>query len=190
MNKEKIKTILHPAFVLFIIVFVSVALLVFFNDLTKEKIELINAQNSEQARIDVLEQADKFEKADENTDVEIYKGYKGEELVGYCVFVIPKGYGGDIEMMVGVDNDLKVTGVKIINSSETAGLGKNAEKQEFTDKFKGLEKGINVVKNGADKENNEIDALSGATITTKAVSGGVDTALLAVEKIIDKGAAK
>ncbi len=189
MNKEKIKTILHPAFVLFIIVFVSVALLVFFNGLTKEKIELINAQNSENARIYVLPSADKFEKI-ENAEIEIYRGLKGEETVGYCAFVVPKGYGGDIEMMVGIDTDLKVTGVSIINSSETAGLGKNAEKQEFTDKFKGLSKGINVVKNGADKENNEIDALSGATITTKAVSGGVDTALNAVEKIIGKEAAK
>lgn len=194
MNKENIKTIAHPAFVLFIIVFVSVALLVFFDGITREKIELINAKNSEMARIEVLPEAKGFEKVDfEETDIvkEIYEGHSDNDVAGYCVSVAPKGYGGDISMTVGIDKDLNVTGIKITNSSETAGLGKNAEKEEFTNQFKGLKKGgINVVKGTANKENNEIDALSGATITSKAVSNGVDEAIKEVEKIIKEVVAK
>lgn len=193
MNKENIKTIAHPAFVLFIIVFVSVALLVFFDGITREKIELINAQNSEKARIEVLPEAKGFEKIEfEEKDIvkEIYEGHSDNEIAGYCVSVVPKGYGGDITMTVGIDKDLKVTGVKITNSSETAGLGKNAEKEDFTNQYIGLEKGINVVKGTANKEKNEIDALSGATITSKAVSKGVDRAIEEVEKILKEGAAK
>lgn len=193
MNKENIKTIVWPAFVLFIIVFVSVALLVFFNGVTKERIELINAQNSEAARIEVLPEADGFERLGFKEDdivKEVYRGYKGTEVKGYCVSVVPKGYGGDIEMTVGINCDLKITGVSITNSSETAGLGKNAEKEEFRNQFKGLEKDVVVVKNSANKEKNEIDALSGATITSRAVSNGVNKAIEAVEKINKEEAAK
>lgn len=94
-----------------------------------------------------------------------------------------EGYGGNIEISMGISNDGTVKGVEILSISETAGLGMKADTDEFKSQFK--EKNVsrfNYTKTGKTAEY-EIDALSGATITTNAMTNAVNTGLACFEKI-------
>ena len=181
-----------PALILFLIVFAAVAILAWCNSATYDEIQQINAENAAKARQCVLPKAKQFEEVSdfkgEGIVKNVFEGKDGDKKVGYCVSVTPSGYGGEMEIMVGVDDDLKIAGIEIVSSSETAGLGKNASKESFKSQFVGLTKEITVKKNAPDKNNNEIQALSGATITSNAVSSGANAAIDAVKKI--KEAAK
>ena len=79
------------------------------------------------------------------------------------------------EEVATVDKDGKVTGVNILSHSETAGLGANAVKESFRDQFVGLVKGITVSKDKPGE--NSIDALTGATVTSRAVTKAVNAAI-------------
>ena len=163
--------IIKPAAILFAICLVASALLGFTNSVTAERIEQLQIEKENSSRLLVLPDAESF---DEKGDYCVGLGANGE-TVGYIFTVTEKGYGGDVKVMTGVDNDGKVTGVEILELSETAGLGMNAQKQSFRDAFKGLTAGITVSKNNP--EGNQIKALTGATITSKAVTEAVNTAL-------------
>ena len=98
--------------------------------------------------------------------------------IGYIINTTShEGYGGDISISLGVDNDGKVTGMEILKISETAGLGMKAKDARFKDQFR--DKTVtqfSYTKTGATSDF-EIDAISGATITTKAVTNAVNAAL-------------
>ena len=187
MKNKNVKEIVMPALILFLIVFAAVAILAWCNSATYDKIQQINAENAAKARQCVLPKAKQFEEVSdfkgEGIVKNVFEGKDGDKKVGYCVSVTPSGYGGEMEIMVGVDDDLKIAGIEIVSSSETAGLGKNASKESFKSQFVGLTKEITVKKNAPDKNNNEIQALSGATITSIAVSSGANAAIDAVKKI-------
>ena len=108
---------------------------------------------------------------------------KDGNVLGSVVVNVAKGYGGDISVMTGVDKDGKVTGVNILSHSETAGLGANAVKESFRDQFVGLVKGITVSKDKPGE--NSIDALTGATVTSRAVTKAVNAAIEAAGGEID-----
>ncbi|NLD22260.1 MAG: FMN-binding protein [Bacteroidales bacterium] len=102
--------------------------------------------------------------------------------------VTVKGYGGDINMTVGVDIKGHITGVKIGSHNETPGLGAKASEPEFISQFG--EVTINdklVIVKQNKKAANEIQAISGATISTKAVTEGVSAALSAADILIKGG---
>ena len=99
------------------------------------------------------------------------------ETVGYVVNVTShEGYGGDIQFSVGVSTDDTLTGISILSIGETAGLGMKATEPSFYNQYvnKQADKFV-VSKDGGDGE--QIDALSGATITSRAVTGAVNAAL-------------
>ena len=99
------------------------------------------------------------------------------ETVGYVVNVTShEGYGGDIDISVGIREDGTVTGIEMLSISETAGLGMKATEPSFYNQYvnKQADKFV-VSKDGGDGE--QIDALSGATITSRAVTGAVNAAL-------------
>ena len=91
------------------------------------------------------------------------------------LFIIVGIFYGAYYLMTGVDADGKVTGVNILSHGETAGLGANATNESFRDQFKGLVNGITVSKDKAGE--NSIDALTGATITSRAVVRAVNAAI-------------
>ena len=94
--------------------------------------------------------------------------------LGYVINVTShEGYGGDISISLGVDDSGKVTGMEILKISETAGLGMKAKESKFKDKAVTQ---FSYTKSGAASDF-EIDAISGATITTKAVTNAVNAAL-------------
>ncbi len=100
-----------------------------------------------------------------------------QRLTGYVVNVTtPNGYGGEINLAVGISYDgVTITGVSVISQSETPGLGAVCTDRKFTDQFKGIAGFVEYVKTGK-TEPNQIDAISGATITTKAVTEAVNAA--------------
>ena len=105
-------------------------------------------------------------------------------MLGYAIIITtPEGYGGDITLSLGVKNDGTLNGIEILSIGETAGLGMNATKDDFKNQFKDKKaEEFKVTKTGAQSED-EIDALSGATITSRAMVGGVNAGLCAFRNV-------
>jgi len=119
---------------------------------------------------------EKFDmKLDENGSVKEVNKADGE---GYAIKVGTKGYGGEILMMVGINKDGKIGGIKILAHNETPGLGAKAPEKEFSGQYdkKSIEKSLKVVKTKPSADN-EIEAITGATITSNAVTKGVNDAV-------------
>ena len=97
---------------------------------------------------------------------------------GYVITTTDKdGYGGDIQVSVGIQSDGTVTGVSFLSISETAGLGMKAKEDSFSSQFAGKQvESFEVTKTGATSDN-QIDAISGATITSSAVTSAVNAGL-------------
>lgn len=113
---------------------------------------------------------------DDSSCRKYYRIKKNDVLLGTAFEIIASGYGGEINIMVGVGIESKVTGIKIIRHSETPGLGANIIKEKFYSQFRGknINTGWNLKKKGGD-----IDQVSGATISSAAVMKAVhDGALL------------
>ena len=110
--------------------------------------------------------------ANNEKTVQDYKA--GDE--GYVVEVLsPNGFGGGIDMMTGVDNDGNVTGIAVISHAETSGLGSKATDPEWQAQFAGKNGSVTVEKDGG-----EIVAITGSTITSRAICDGVNTAFTVV----------
>ena len=108
---------------------------------------------------------------------EVYAAQMDGEEVGYVVTTTDKdGYGGNIQISVGIMSDGTVNGISILSISETAGLGMRATEPKFYNQYAGKQaERFYVAKDGGEGE--PVDALSGATITSRAVTGAVNTAL-------------
>ena len=183
MGKDMFKLGLN----LLIISAVAALLLALTNSVTASTIAQRNEQANAEARKLVLESAQDFEevkdvKTDNSKGVEVSEIYKAKDAsgntVGYTLKVLPSGYGGTIELMVGIDSAKgQVSGINVVSNSETAGLGAKSTDPEFSDQYKGkpLEE-LSVLKNGTPGDT-EIKAISGATITSTAVTNGVDAAI-------------
>ena len=183
MGKDMFKLGLN----LLIISAIAALLLAFTNNITADTIAKRNEQANAEARKLVLESAQDFEqvkdvKTDNSKGVEVSEIYEAKDAsgntVGYTLKVLPSGYGGTIELMVGIDSaNGQVSGINVVSNSETAGLGAKATNPEFSDQYKGkpLEE-LSVLKNGTPGDT-EIKAISGATITSTAVTNGVDAAI-------------
>lgn len=175
------KDIFRLGAILFVICAVASLMLSLTNNITAPVIEQRNIQANNESRQEVLQVAEEFsEVKDVNGDLieEVYQGTKGGEVVGYTIKTTPKGYGGKVEVMVGISNDGKISGVKIGNHTETPGLGSKSADPSFKDQYNGksTKTPLNVVKGNASNEN-DIVAISGATITSKAVTAGVNAAM-------------
>lgn len=175
--------------VLLAISVVVALLLAFTNSITKDKIAANKIQEQNVAKQEVLAAATQFtetEFTDETGLVKaIYEGTDGSgNMVGWCASVTTFGYGGEIELMVGIFPDGTVSGMKVVSHSETAGLGAKAAELAFSSQFIGApaDGTLSVIKSGTPKEN-EIMALSGATITSRAVKDGVNAAAAAAMKL-------
>lgn len=123
----------------------------------------------------------------------IYRGRTADgELLGYAVRLQTQGYGGMITMLVGLDPELTtIEGIEIVEQIETPGLGGNITTDAFKEQFAELSAAeqITLVKNvEPSKAENEVQALSGATITSLAVVGGVNETLDRAIEIIERQA--
>lgn len=99
-------------------------------------------------------------------------------IIGYVAVASSKGYGDNIQIMIGVNLNLEITGIEILSQSETAGLGANCENTSWLAQFVGKSGTLAVSKDGGD-----IDAITAATITSRAVTSAVNKALAQVAEI-------
>lgn len=134
-----------------------------------------------------------FTELENETGPTIYRGSSAAgELLGYAVRVETQGYGGTITLLVGLTPDLRtIKGIEVVEQIETPGLGGNITNTSFKQQFEGLEarERISYVKNvEPDKDANEIQAISGATITSRAVVTGIDQTLDEAIAIIEQEA--
>ncbi len=184
-----IKEVIKPAAILFVICVAVSAALAGTNLLTADRIARAAAQKAEESRMVVLPEAEAFQEK-EGEDGTHYIGLSKEApegvVVGYVFETESKGYGGTVKVMTGINTEGNITGVIVLSHSETPGLGANAEKETFRDQYQqpvaNLTGGIQVVKFQAPAEG-EIQAMTGATITSTAVTNAVNLA-------IEKGATK
>lgn len=169
-------------------------------EITKDPIARQEAQAKAEAYEQVFTDAAAFEEVRmddtliqtirDQLDQEGYKAQSIEEIMraedqsgetlGYAFTVVTsEGYGGDIQFSMGVQNDGTLNGISILSIGETAGLGMNADTPAFKDQFVGkqVEK-LQYTKNGATQDD-EINAISGATVTTNAMTNGVNAGLCA-----------
>ena len=190
MTSESIKNTIS----LTIITLVAGLLLGLVYEITKDPIAKQQQKAKEEAYKEVFAEADSFEEIELNAekvssslekqgfDAAIDEAMrvldKDGNLAGYVLTVTDhEGYGGDIQFAMGVKTDGTVNGISFLSISETAGLGMKAAEDDFKNQFSGKRvENFSYTKNGASAEN-EIDAISGATITTNAVTNGVNAGL-------------
>ena len=146
------------------------------NAVTAGRIDAINAEKTAASMQEVLPSSAYTPIEYTGGDTLVKAVYRADG--GYVVEVTPAGFGGEIDMVVGVDDNLQVTGVSIISMSETSGLGANASKEGFRSQFAGQSGSLAVSKDGG-----TIDALTGATIPSRAVTRGVNAALAAAAEL-------
>lgn len=169
---------------LFAICAVAALLLGITNQVTAPVIADRNIQSNNESRQIVLPDANEFIQISDskykNIDgiiSEVYEGKNGSETIGYTIKVLPKGYGGPIELIVGILKDGTVSGINIGSMSETPGLGAKASDSSFKDQFKGKQTTELILIKGNPSEENEVSAISGATITSSAITDGVNIAI-------------
>ena len=181
MKTEKnVAYIARLAITLLLITAVVAAALAAVNSVTAPRIQAINEQKTQTAIEAVLPGGGESIAFTDDTGL-VSTVYQGQS--GYAVEVNPAGFNGTVTMMVGVDNTGKVLGISIVNHTETAGLGAvSAENSTagnaFRGQFAGMSGSVSVTKDGG-----QVDALTGATITSRAVCTGVNAALNAVAKL-------
>lgn len=161
---------------LFAICAVCSLILGLVNMITTDPIAAVQKAKNDAAMAEVLS-ADSYEPVEYTGDDATIKSInKAAGDIGYVVEVSPSGsFSGILTIMVGVNADNTVSGVAITKSGETSGLGDNAKKPAFRDQFAGVSGEVKVAKDGG-----QIQAITGATITSRAVSAGVTSALAAV----------
>ena len=200
MNNKIIKN----ALVLFIVTLIAAFATASIYEITKDA----RAEQEEKTKNDsykaVMSEADSFEEVSyDSAELEEYivscgiesgtfsvdsvaaAEDSGSNIMGYVITVTNnEGYGGEIQFAVGIPNDGTVNGVSILSISETAGLGMKAKEESFLSQFAGkiVEK-FTYTKDGATADY-EIDAISGATITTNAMTNGVNTAIYSFNYIM------
>jgi len=153
------------------------------NFVTADPIAAVQKAKNDAAMAEVLP-ASGYEKVEyAGADATIQSVNKATGGEGYVVEVAPGGsFSGTLTIMVGVSADGTVSGVAVTKSGETSGLGDNAKKPEFRDQFAGMSGEVKVTKDGG-----QVVPITGATITSRAVSAGVTSALTAVAELSQGG---
>lgn len=188
-KKSSAKEILIPTLVLFLIALISTLLLGLVNNVTKDRIAAEQAASEAEARESVFTQAANFDEKTIDGQTYYVAKDKSGNVLGYVFNTSNKGYGGQVTATVGVDINGKVTGVVPGDlSNETPGLGQTATKPSFLKQFVGKSGTLSVVKNGP--KDNEIQALTSATITSTAVTNDVNNATELYAKVVQAGGGK
>ena len=185
MEKTKKNAVLEGTLIgikLLLICAIVAAVVAFVYELTLEKAnENINRTKSE--AVGAIYQLDglTLEEKSKTDAAVIYLVSNAEKTpVGYCAEVKSAGFGGDLLVMVGYDLNAQILGVKIVEMSETPGLGSKVGEADYLSQYTG--------KSGELTLNEDVDAVSGATISSKALLSGVNTATKALTEFLKGGA--
>lgn len=177
-EKKKEPGMLTLVLVLAVISLVMAFLLGMVNNLTAPAIAENTWKKTETAMNNVLP-ADSYTKVEYTGSDPYVAGVYQAADEGYVVLVTPtSGFSGGIEMMAGFSSDGALTGIAIINHAETSGLGSKATDPSWQEQFKGTTEDVKVAKDGG-----TIQAITGSTITSRAVCDGVNAARAALAEL-------
>ncbi len=206
-NKEaRSNTLVHDTICLTLITLIAGIILGGVYTITKKPIEVQEAKTKAEAYAAVYAGAEFEEDKDLTTKLTAYneelaagKVTKGEQTLsdvtvsevlkakvdgqdaGYVATCYAKGYGGNVTLALGIDQDGKIKGIQVTDASnETPGLGQNSTNKDWNSQYVGMDtsKEVTVVKDGTGStDNGSINAISGATITSKAVTRAVNGTL-------------
>ena len=179
-TESTVMYVLRLALTLLAITAVVAAALAGVNSITAPAIAELTAQKTQQA-IEMVLPGGGEEMADFPAVDLVSTVYAGD--AGYAIEVTPGGFDNTITMMVGIDTEGKVLGISIISHTETAGLGAVAAAgtpagESFRNEFVGASGSVSVTKDGGD-----VEAITGATITSRAICVGVNAALECVAQM-------
>ena len=181
--------IIKPAAVLLIICVVAAGLLGYVNQITAAPIAAQQELAKQESMTAVLPDADTFGEEQEINEGNITTitpalDSEGNET-GYAVAITTKGFSAGLQLMFGIDTEGVITGLSVVDcSNETPGLGANAANEDFYGQFTGKSGEVAVTKDGGD-----IEALTGATITSRAVANAATEAINYVtENYLEGGA--
>lgn len=180
MNKEFTRELIRLAGILLAVTLIVGAALGAVNGVTADRIKEVKAQKTQDAMSAIIKDCT-FEQVDYTGDNEMIRAvYTAKDAsgayAGLCVKVAPTGFGGEVGTIVGISPENAVLGVEIVESVETSQLGSKAGDDNWNAQYDGKKGPFTVVKNQATGEN-DIVAISGATITSNAVTLGVQTAV-------------
>jgi len=161
-----------PIILLTIVVAVCVSLLTYVDSLTRGRIEAQEEEKVQNMLSAMFPEMSRYEFKDD-----IYIIYSNSDKVGYAFIAIGKGYGGDINILVGLEDETTIKGITIISHKETPGLGTRITESSFTDMFRG----INIDDVALSRDGGQIDAITSSTISSSAVVDAVRTE--AMEKV-------
>ena len=201
------KEIIKNSVILCVITLVSGLLLGVVYEVTKEPRAKQQEKSKQEAYFKVFKKADSFETVefdDKEMEEHLKNGGYGSNVayineivsakdssgndLGYVVTVTDKeGYGGEIKLTIGITNDGIVNGISFLTLAETAGVGMKVGEPDFKNQFVNKEAQIFDYTNNSAGLTNHIDAIGGATVTTKAVVNGVNAGVLAYEFISGEG---
>lgn len=191
-------TFLKDALILFVITLIAGLSLGFVNELTKGPIEERKMQIKLQAYQTVYKTADSI-KPDEDLNIKaeefelssidkLYTGIKIDEInqaydnkgnmIGYIIVTTTNnGYGGAIKLALGYSIDKTMMGMEVLSMNETADLGTKANDPEFKNQFENKQVEVFTIIKQATSSDDEIEAISGATVTTDAVVNAINGSL-------------
>lgn len=179
MTEKKGNEMVRLCVVLFLITLISALLLGFVNSVTAPQIKL-NQEKTRAEAMALLIPDSEFELVEEEvvsdsgapTLRNVYKAVQGGETVGYCMEALPSGFGGELTVVVGILKDGTIAGAQVTSMSETPGLGAKSQ-SDWINQYAGMaaDGSLAVTKDGG-----SVVPITGATITSRAVTLGVNTA--------------
>lgn len=174
--------------ILLLITALAGALLGFVNNVTEEPIRLQEEKAKNEAYRLVLAEADAFTSVEysQETYPNIQAIASANNDAGYVMEAVTKGYGGTIKVVVGMTKEGQLSGIQMLTHAETPGLGANANEDYFKDRFKGKGPETLEVSKTSNEENN-VEAITGATITSKALVNAANDALKAYKDLLAGG---
>ena len=177
--KVKLKTY-FPIIFLTLVALISVSLLVGIDSITADKIAEQEAQKVQDMLTEMFADMSDYDLDDET---EIYTINFADDIIGYAFLATGKGYGGDISILVGLEDKTTIKGITIITQNETPGLGTRITDSDFTDLFAS----VAIADVGLTSDGGGIDALTGATISSRAVVDAVKAEALNKVALINGG---
>ena len=159
MKADTLKKI-FPIISVTVVVFIAVALLGLTDTVVRDKIEWQKEQKIQRMLYEI------FPSMTEHTlENDVYMIYSDEAEIGFAFLAMGKGYGGNIDILVGLENETTVKGITIVSHLESPGLGARITESVFTDQFTGLNIDDVVLK----RDGGQIDAITGASISSESV---------------------
>ena len=163
--------IVKPIVVLTVICLVVTALLAYVNLVTAPIISESEKEAAAQARMEVLSEADSFDVVDAELPDGVTEAYKASNGAGYVFMLTTKGYGGDMKLICGIKSDGAIEQCKTLSHNETSGLGSKTAEDPYRTQYNGKT---------ADTYT-EVDAITGATISSNAYQRAIKSAFEAYE---------